>query len=73
MRREDKQFSPPPPQTRTQLTAVEIHERIAYLKRLARDGADRVHAAGTPLEKRHKQTPAEELARARARADKDQP
>lgn len=55
------------------LTPEEIGERIAYLKGLARAGADRVHAAGSPLEKRHKQTPAEELARARARADKDQP
>lgn len=55
------------------LSAEEIHERIAYLKGLARNGADKVHAAGAPLEKRHKTTPAEELARARARADGNQP
>lgn len=65
------EFSPPPPQARSNLTPEEIGERIAYLKGLARAGADKVHATGTPLEKRHKETPAEELARVRARADKD--
>lgn len=52
------------------LTPEQIHERVAWLKAKAREGADRVHAAGTPLEKRHKTTPAEDLARARARADR---
>ena len=53
-----------------ELTPEQIHERITWLKAKAREGADRVHANGTPLEKRHKTTPAEDLARARARADK---
>ena len=56
----------------TELTPEQIHERITWLKQKAREGADRVHSAGTPLEKRHKPTPAEELARARARADRGQ-
>lgn len=47
----------------------DIHDRVAQLKAIARQGADKVHATGTPLEKRHQPTPAEELARARARAD----
>lgn len=56
-----------------ELTPEQVHERITWLKAKAREGADRIHAAGTPLEKRHQPTPAEDLARARARADKDKP
>ena len=47
-----------------------VHDRVTQLKAIAREGADKIHAAGTPLEKRHQATPAEELAWARARADK---
>ena len=56
-----------------QLTPEQVAERVAWLKAEARKGADRLHATGTPLEKRHQPTPTETLARARARADKDQP
>jgi hypothetical protein len=55
------------------LTPEQIAERVAWLKAEARKGADRLHAGSVPLEKRHQQTPAEELARARARADKGTP
>ena len=57
----------------TQLTPEQVAERVAWLKAEARKGVDRLTASEMPLEKRHQPTPAEQLARARARADKEQP
>ena len=55
----------------TELTADEIHERVKWLKSVAKEGADALHSRTTTVEQRHKPTPTEELARARARADRD--
>lgn len=46
-------------------------EAMTELRRLAREGADRLHATTTPLDRRHQPTRTEELARARARADRE--
>jgi hypothetical protein len=55
----------------TELTAEEIHERVKWLKSVAREGADNLNSRATTVEQRHKPTPTEELAIARARADKE--
>ena len=55
----------------TELTAEEIRERVKWLKSIARQGADSLHSRATTVEQRHKPTPTEELAIARARADKE--
>lgn len=44
-------------------------DELAELRRLAREGAQRIHAA--TVETKPQSTPAEELARARARADRE--
>ncbi len=54
----------------TELTAEEIHERVKWLKSIAKEGADSLHSRATTTDARHKPTPTEELARARAAADK---
>lgn len=46
-------------------------EEMSELRRLAKEGADALHSRATTLEQRHKPTPTEELARARARADRE--
>jgi hypothetical protein len=56
----------------TELTAEEIHERVQWLKSIAREGADSLHSRATTTDARHKPTPTEELARARAAADRNQ-
>jgi hypothetical protein len=53
------------------LTAEEVHDLVAWLKSVARDGAKAVHARATVTDTRSQLTPTEELARARARADKE--
>jgi hypothetical protein len=55
----------------TELTAEEIHERVKWLKSIAREGADNLHSRATTVEQRYKPTPTEELAIARARADRE--
>jgi hypothetical protein len=55
----------------TELTAEEIHERVQWLKSVAREGADALHSRATTVEQRHKPTPTEGLAIARARADRE--
>ena len=54
------------------LTREQIAERVEWLKDQARKGSDRLHATATTLDKRHQPTPTEELARARARADRQE-
>lgn len=53
------------------LTPEEIHDRVAWLKDRAREGADRLHARATVNDARKpKLTDAESAAIARARIDK---
>ena len=56
-----------------ELTPEEIHDRIAWLKDQARQGADRLHARAAGIESRKpKLTDAESAAIARAKIDRSQ-
>ena len=60
-----------PPHRRADSPRKPSPEEMAELRRLAREGADALHSRATTVEQRHKPTPTEELAIARARADKE--
>ena len=55
-----------------ELTREEIHDRIAWLKDRAREGADRLRATHTPIAP-PKLTDAESAAIARAKIDRRNP
>jgi hypothetical protein len=55
------------------LTSDEIHDRIAWLKGRAREGADALHARAATPDRAPKLTDAESAAIARAKIDRSQP